>query len=248
MEYDYDINITNLLFGIFLLFLLIFVILAIIQNLSDFSILFDKTKYEKRLNNGKMPLFQKLSPFSITPMPNMTLSPLVENTILQPLKQQGPLNSSDLQIPKPGNLVSATSDYVTDVLKVGLDITNNGVKMAGNLLDKSIYGAVTVENFDDILNTSSPNNNQNIESNPTTSPIQSQVPAQTQSKTKWCYIGEFKKKRGCAEIANDDYCSGDTFDNYQRCQTLGLTKDPSDPKSFLSSESTKLPKKYNFNG
>lgn len=145
-----------------------------------------------------------------------------------------------------GDVINNVSDALTNVIKIGLDILNGSVHMIGNLLNdfatpyatpvmtavattkatpkvegfqqvqnmpKNLEKKENYANLDDTINrgfsSSSLPEPDNI-----TGPIQTVAPNST---TKWCFIGEFDGKRGCAEIQEYGKCPGAVYDNKETC-------------------------------
>jgi len=236
MEYAHDQNITNILLSILGVFLVVSMVLVILHNITDLPILSNKTGDKDQIN---VPFYKPFSLFG-TPAPNRTLSPnslsAFFNTFSSPSAQ--PAASKNYQL---GDVLNSTADLATNVLKGGLDITNGGIHLVGNLINKSIDGIMTIEALENLDTSINSSTNSSILPSLDKSTSSIQNPANPNAP-KWCYIGEHQQKRGCAEIANGDFCPGDTYDNYETCSTAPSTN----LKTFLSSVSTRFSKNKNY--
>lgn len=144
-----------------------------------------------------------------------------------------------------GDVINNLSDALTNTIKIGLDILNGSVHMVGKLLNafaapyatpamtvattatpkregfqqqahnmpKNLEKTENFANLDETINrgisVSSFPEPDNI-----TGPIQTVKP---NTSTKWCFIGDFDGKRGCAEIREYDKCPGAVYDNKETC-------------------------------
>lgn len=233
MEYAPDSNITSVLLSIIGIILVVVIILAILKNVTSFPVIVWNTTNPNSTQSNNW--------FSITyqtrgePAPN-SLAAFFNKFSSSSNRTSSPsASSSAANKYQLGDVLNSTADLATNVLKGGLDITNGGIHLAGNLINKSIKGIMTIENIE------------NLDSSINTSTTSSTLPSLDKSTSsiqnsanpnapKWCYIGEFQGKRGCAEIANGDFCPGDTYDNYEKCSAT------TNMKTFLSSVSTRFSK------
>ena len=118
-----------------------------------------------------------------------------------------------------GTVINEATDVITDTAKLGIDITGGAVQNVGDLL----------------INSTKPNNDQNLDNkinnapklpeepkpDKSENPIQNPV---TSSKKNWCLVGEYQGRRGCIEIKDQDKCiSGQVFPEQKMCLNPTLT-------------------------
>ena len=116
-----------------------------------------------------------------------------------------------------GTVINKTTDVVTDTAKVGIDITGGAVRDVGDLL---IDSTKPDKNLDNKIN-NAPKPPDEPKPDKTENPIQNPV---TSSKKSWCLVGEYKGRRGCIEISDQDKCiSGQVFPEQKMCLNPTLT-------------------------
>jgi len=115
-----------------------------------------------------------------------------------------------------GTILTTTADVVGDTVITGVDIAQESVKSAGELLK-------------DTSRTSSPNLDQSINkgSKPVKYDVNEPEPAKTSNpvvsaaggaKKSWCLVGEHMEKRACIEIDEYDKCmSGQIYPSQKMC-------------------------------
>ena len=122
-----------------------------------------------------------------------------------------------------GSILNKTADIVGDTAKTGIDIAEGTVHSVGDLLKNASTNVdinskrgldIAINSAGTKLNEPKPDNTDN--------PIQKPI---TASKSQWCLVGEYKGKRGCIEVGDQDKCiSGQIFPNQHMC--LNPTKTP----------------------
>lgn len=127
-----------------------------------------------------------------------------------------------------GNVLNKSADIVSDTGKITLDIAEGTVQNVGNLMIKASKNNLnpntraklerTLE--DDIDNNYLNTNYSMPENDVTENPIQNPI---SSSKTGWCLVGEYKNKRGCIEVTEQDKCmSGQIFPSQQICLNANM--------------------------
>jgi hypothetical protein len=118
-----------------------------------------------------------------------------------------------------GTLLNTTSDVVTSTAKTGIEIAGGTVKDVGNILidasDENVSTAAKTS-LDKAL-TSGGISTTYTQPKPDTSenPIQKPI---SSGKVSWCLVGEYKNKRGCIEVTEQDKClSGQLFPDKNAC-------------------------------
>lgn len=107
-----------------------------------------------------------------------------------------------------GSLLTTTADVVGDTVITGVDIAQESVKSAGELL-KNVSKGGSIDN--------AINNSPYVVAEPTPAPTSNPVVA-TPSKKSWCLVGEHMAKRGCIEIDEHDKCmSGQVYPSQKMC-------------------------------
>jgi len=113
-----------------------------------------------------------------------------------------------------GTLIDKSGDAVAEVSKTGIDIANGTLHSVGNLLVKA-----SKKDLDQTIQ-SGPNN---IKEPPKPDSSNSQI--QNNKKSQWCLIGEYKQRRGCIEVGEQDKClSGQIFPTEQICLNPTLSQ------------------------
>lgn len=125
-----------------------------------------------------------------------------------------------------GSLLNITADVASDTAKAGIDIAEGSIQSVGNILRDASQGHVNEQsktNLDNALNQakhpSSPPPAPKPDS--TENPIQNPI---TTNKAGWCLVGEYKGRRGCIEVAEQDKClSGQVYPSQKLCLNPVLT-------------------------
>lgn len=106
-----------------------------------------------------------------------------------------------------GTILTTTADVVGDTVITGVDIAQESVKSAGEVLKN-----ISKPKLDNVINKSEYVVNE-PEPAPTTNPV-----IATNSKKGWCLVGEQLGKRGCIEIDEHDKCmSGQVYPSQKMC-------------------------------
>jgi len=123
-----------------------------------------------------------------------------------------------------GSVLNTSADIVSDTTKLGIDIADDTVHSAGDILKE-----VSRPNVDekakgklDHMEKFSQYKREPFGPDGTTDPIQNPI---TSAKTKWCLVGEFDGKRGCVDIGDQDKCmSGQVFPEQKMCLNPTMSK------------------------
>jgi hypothetical protein len=122
-----------------------------------------------------------------------------------------------------GTLLNKTADIAGDTAKVGIDIAEGTVHSVGNILRDASQGNVvglSKTSLDNVLNTSSIAV-RSPAPDTTANPIQNSI---STNKAGWCLVGEYKGRRGCIEVSEQDKClSGQVFPSQKMCLNPVLT-------------------------
>lgn len=106
-----------------------------------------------------------------------------------------------------GSVLTTTADIVGDTVITGVDIAQESVKSAGQVLKN-----VSAPSLDKAINDRDYTVNE-----PTPAPTSNPVIA-GHSKKGWCLVGEHMAKRGCIEIGDYDKCmSGQVYPSQKMC-------------------------------
>ena len=125
-----------------------------------------------------------------------------------------------------GTLLNITADVAGDTAKAGIDIAEGSIHSIGNILKDVSDGHVNEESkntLDNALNQSKNALPPATSPKPDTSenPIQNPI---SSSKAGWCLVGEYKGKRGCIEVSEQDKClSGQVYPSQKMCLNPVLT-------------------------
>jgi len=140
----------------------------------------------------------------------------------------GPIVSQILSIIgyTTGSLLNITADVASDTAKTGIDIAEGSIQSVGNILRDASQSNVNEQSkasLDNALNKAS-----NLSSPPSApKPDSSENPIQnpiTINKSGWCLVGEYKGRRGCIEVAEQDKClSGQVYPSQKMCLNPVLT-------------------------
>jgi hypothetical protein len=118
-----------------------------------------------------------------------------------------------------GTVINKATDVVTDTAKVGIDITGGAVQNVGDLLINSTKPDDD-QNLDNKIN-NAPKSPQEPKPDKSENPIQNPL---TASKKNWCLVGEYQGRRGCIEVSDQDKCiSGQVFPEQKMCLNPTLT-------------------------
>jgi hypothetical protein len=140
----------------------------------------------------------------------------------------GPLVSQILSILgyTTGSLLNITADVASDTAKTGIDIAEGSIQSVGNILRDASQANVNEQSkasLDTALNKAA-----NLSPPPpvpkpdsTENPIQNPI---TTNKAGWCLVGEYKGRRGCIEVTEQDKClSGQVYPSQKMCLNPVLT-------------------------
>lgn len=162
------------------------------------------------------------------------------------LKIFGPLISQILSIfgYTTGTLLNIGADVAGDTAKFGIDIAEGSVHSIGNILKDASQGHVNPDsknsldnalknniftnnnddckgNLDKAVNDSKSKTASNPSPDTSENPIQKPI---SSGKSGWCLVGEYKGKRGCIEVAEQDKClSGQVYPSQKMCLNPVLT-------------------------
>ena len=167
------------------------------------------------------------------------------------IKLFGPLIAQILSIfgYTTGTLLNITADVAGDTAKTGIDIAEGTVQSIGNILKDASQGHVNQDsknsldnalknnifnqdknkkeeskgNLDKAINESKNTSSSTHSPTPDTAenPIQKPI---TSNKAGWCLVGEYKGKRGCVEVTEQDKClSGQVYPSQKMCLNPVLT-------------------------
>lgn len=138
----------------------------------------------------------------------------------------GPMVSQILSIfgYTTGTVLNKTADVVADTAKAGIDIAEGSVQSVGNILRNAsnpLVNEQTKTNLDTALNSG-----RNLLNEPSAdsseNPIQKPI---TSGKQGWCLVGEYKGKRGCIDVSEEDKClSGQVFPTQKMCLNPTLSQ------------------------
>ena len=127
-----------------------------------------------------------------------------------------------------GNVLNKSADIVSDTGKVTLDIAEGTVQNVGNLMIKASKNnlnpntrAKLEKTLEDDIDNNYLNTNYSMPENDVTeNPIQNPI---SSNKNGWCLVGEYKNKRGCIEVTEQDKCmSGQIFPSQQICLNANM--------------------------
>ena len=111
-----------------------------------------------------------------------------------------------------GVLIEQIAKLFTTTATAGVEITGGTLDSVGDLLKDA-----SRPSLQQTLNQSKKIEIPEIKKDNTESPIQKPI---TSSKKQWCLVGEYKGRRGCAEIKEGEKClSGQVFLSKQTCMT-----------------------------
>jgi hypothetical protein len=121
-----------------------------------------------------------------------------------------------------GTAINISADVAGDVIRTGVDITEGTLHSVGNILTGTNTGGQSAD-LDKTLNTSTVGQNVQIPSPDTTeNPIQNPI---SQTKMSWCLVGEYKGRRGCIDISDQDKClSGQVYPSQKMCLNPTLSQ------------------------
>ena len=135
-----------------------------------------------------------------------------------------------------GSLLNITADVASDTAKAGIDIAEGSIQSVGNILRDASQANVNEQSktsLDTALNKA-----KNLSSPPPSSPPSSSPPPApkpdstenpiqnpiTTNKAGWCLVGEYKGRRGCIEVTEQDKClSGQVYPSQKMCLNPVLT-------------------------
>lgn len=123
-----------------------------------------------------------------------------------------------------GTLLNITADVAGDTAKAGIDIAEGSIHSVGNILKDVSQGHVNPDSKNSLDNALNLSKN---EPAPLPKPDTSENPIQnpiTSNKAGWCLVGEYKGKRGCIEVSEQDKClSGQVYPSQKMCLNPVLT-------------------------
>lgn len=140
----------------------------------------------------------------------------------------GPLVSQILSIfgYTTGSLLNITADVAGNTAKAGIDIAEGSIQSVGNILRDASQGHVNEQSktsLDNALNQAKNPSSTPPAPKPDTSENPIQNPIAT-NKTGWCLVGEYKGRRGCIEVTEQDKClSGQVYPSQKMCLNPVLT-------------------------
>jgi hypothetical protein len=129
-----------------------------------------------------------------------------------------------------GTVINKSADIAGDTAKAGIDIAEGTLHSVGNILRDASKGHVANDakaSLDNALNNArapvvhppeppKPDAPEN--------PIQKPISA---GKTGWCLVGEYKGRRGCIEVGEQDQClSGQVYPEQKICLNPALSQNP----------------------
>jgi hypothetical protein len=124
-----------------------------------------------------------------------------------------------------GTLINIGADVAGDTAKTGIDIAEGSLHSVGNILRDASQGRVNEESkasLDNVLN--QPKDQRQPEQpkpDSTENPIQNPIAT---NKSGWCLVGEYKGRRGCIEVSDQDKClSGQVYPSQKLCLNPVLT-------------------------
>ena len=124
-----------------------------------------------------------------------------------------------------GTLINIGADVAGDTAKAGIDIAEGSLHSVGNILRDASDDHVNEQSksgLDSALNQSK-NKEQPQQPKPdsTENPIQNPIAT---NKSGWCLVGEYKGRRGCIEVSDQDKClSGQVYPSQKLCLNPVLT-------------------------
>ena len=119
-----------------------------------------------------------------------------------------------------GVVLNKSADIVGDTTKTGIDIAEGTVHSVGNIL---MGGKGENKSLDNVLKAPSEKGPRPEEPVPdsTENPIQNPISV---NKSGWCLVGEYKGRRGCIEVSEQDKClSGQVYPSQKLCLNPVLT-------------------------
>ena len=124
-----------------------------------------------------------------------------------------------------GTLLNIGADVAGDTAKTGIDIAEGSLHSIGNILRDASQGHVNEQSklgLDNALNkVSETKPAEQPKPDSTENPIQNPI---TTNKSGWCLVGEYKGRRGCIEVAEQDKClSGQVYPSQKMCLNPVLT-------------------------
>uniref|UniRef100_A0A6C0HHE8 Uncharacterized protein n=1 Tax=viral metagenome TaxID=1070528 RepID=A0A6C0HHE8_9ZZZZ len=124
-----------------------------------------------------------------------------------------------------GSAINVTANVAGNVARTGVDITEGTLHSVGNILtgaNTQVQGQQP--DLDNTLNISTLGQ-QNIQipvPDTTENPIQNPI---SQDKNSWCLVGEYKGRRGCIEVSQQDKClSGQVYPSQKMCLNPTLSQ------------------------
>jgi hypothetical protein len=140
----------------------------------------------------------------------------------------GPLVSQILSIfgYTTGTLLNIGADVAGDTAKAGIDIAEGSIQSVGNILrgaSESHVNEQSKTNLDNALNQAKAASSPPPAPKPDSSENPIQNPIAT-NKAGWCLVGEYKGRRGCVEVSEQDKClSGQVYPSQKMCLNPVLT-------------------------
>jgi len=125
-----------------------------------------------------------------------------------------------------GTLLNIGADVAGDTAKTGIDIAEGSIHSVGNILrgaSESHVNEQSKSTLDNALNQVSNLSSPPPAPKPDTSENPIQNPIAT-NKAGWCLVGEYKGRRGCIEVSEQDKClSGQVYPSQKLCLNPVLT-------------------------
>lgn len=110
-----------------------------------------------------------------------------------------------------GAILTTTADVVGDTVITGVDIAQESVKSAGELLKNT--SRTSSPNLDQAIN-----QGDYVVNEPEPAKTSNPVISTGGTKKSWCLVGEHMEKRGCIEIDQYDKCmSGQVYPSQKMC-------------------------------
>ena len=129
-----------------------------------------------------------------------------------------------------GTVINKSADIAGDTAKAGIDIAEGTLHSVGNILRDASQGHVANHakaSLDNALNNAKPpavNPPEPPKPDAPENPIQKPI---SSSKTGGCLVGEYKGRRGCIEVGEQDQClSGQVYPEQKICLNPALSQNP----------------------
>jgi hypothetical protein len=129
-----------------------------------------------------------------------------------------------------GTVINKSADIAGDTAKAGIDIAEGTFHSVGNILRDASQGHVAGDakaSLDNALNNARPplvNPPEPPKPDAPENPIQKPI---SSGKSGWCLVGEYKGRRGCIEVGEQDQClSGQVYPEQKICLNPALSQNP----------------------